>query len=92
MRAGKAVAGTAVAVALIGVTAACSKNTGKTGPGSGNTITFHLAPSQPEFPYAASWGTTAPLPRSQDKNPNAIDTHPFSSGPYQIASYHRATS
>ncbi|GAA4205739.1 ABC transporter substrate-binding protein [Actinocatenispora rupis] len=55
----------------------------------GNTITFHLKSAQPEFPYAASWGTTSPLPRAQDKNPNAIDTHPFSSGPYQIKTYHR---
>ncbi|BCJ33507.1 ABC transporter [Actinocatenispora thailandica] len=57
----------------------------------GNTITFHLKSSQPEFPYAASWGTTSPLPKSQDSNPQKIDTHPFSCGPYQIESYNRGT-
>jgi len=57
----------------------------------GNTITFHLKSAQREFPYAASWGTTSPLPKSQDKNPQKIDTHPFSCGPYQIASYQRGS-
>ncbi|GIL26958.1 ABC transporter substrate-binding protein [Actinocatenispora comari] len=58
---------------------------------SGNTITFHLKSSQREFPYAASWGTTSPLPKAKDGKPQSIDTHPFSSGPYKIESYTRGT-
>jgi peptide/nickel transport system substrate-binding protein len=57
----------------------------------GNTITFHLKTSEREFPYAASWGTTSPLPKSQDSDPQKIDTHPFASGPYKIGTYHRGS-
>lgn len=55
----------------------------------GNTITFHLRTPALDFPYAASFGTTSPLPKSRDTNPTAQDTHPFSSGPYKVASYVR---
>jgi peptide/nickel transport system substrate-binding protein len=55
----------------------------------GNTITFHLKQAAPDFPYAASFGTTSPLPKSRDTNPAALDSHPFSSGPYKVASYVR---
>jgi peptide/nickel transport system substrate-binding protein len=58
---------------------------------SGRSITFHLQEAAPDFPYAASWGTTSPIPQSQDSNPQKIDQHPFSSGPYKIQSYERGT-
>ncbi|WP_203657770.1 ABC transporter substrate-binding protein [Actinocatenispora rupis] len=56
---------------------------------SGRTITFHLASPHPDFPYAASLGTTAPLPRSRDHGAAAVDARPFSTGPYKVASYDR---
>ncbi|BCJ37661.1 hypothetical protein Athai_51640 [Actinocatenispora thailandica] len=34
---------------------------------SGRTITFHLQQAEPDFPFAASMGTTTPLPPSRDK-------------------------
>ncbi|GIL31159.1 ABC transporter substrate-binding protein [Actinocatenispora comari] len=56
---------------------------------SGRTITFHLRQAEPDFPFAASMGTTTPLPPARDKGPHALADHPFSSGPYKIESYQR---
>ncbi|HEY3502907.1 MAG TPA: ABC transporter substrate-binding protein [Actinocatenispora sp.] len=56
---------------------------------SGRTITFHLKQAEPDFPFAASMGTTTPLPPSRDAKPSAIADHPFSSGPYKVQTYQR---
>lgn len=55
----------------------------------GQNITFSFQQPHCDMPFAASWGTTAPLPKSQDSNPQQIDERPFSSGPYQVQSYTR---
>ncbi|HEY3502909.1 MAG TPA: ABC transporter substrate-binding protein [Actinocatenispora sp.] len=54
-------------------------------------ITFTFPKPACDMPFAAAWGTTAPVPRSKDGKPTALDTHPFSSGPYKIAKYVRGT-
>jgi peptide/nickel transport system substrate-binding protein len=54
-------------------------------------LTFHFKQPACDMPYAAAWGTTAPVPASQDTDPLALDTHPFSSGPYKVAQYIRGT-
>lgn len=54
-------------------------------------LTFHFKQPACDMPYAAAWGTTAPVPVSQDSDPLALDTHPFSSGPYKVAQYIRGT-
>jgi peptide/nickel transport system substrate-binding protein len=56
---------------------------------NGRNITFSFRQPHCDMPFAASWGTTAPLPRSRDSDPQKIDLHPFSSGPYQVQSYLR---
>ncbi|GAA4207262.1 ABC transporter substrate-binding protein [Actinocatenispora rupis] len=56
---------------------------------SGRTITFHLKQPEPDFPFAASMGTTTPLPRSRDAKPSALADHPFSTGPYKVQTYQR---
>ncbi|HEY3502908.1 MAG TPA: ABC transporter substrate-binding protein [Actinocatenispora sp.] len=56
---------------------------------SGRSITFHLASPHPDFGYAASLGTTAPVPRAKDRGPAAMDERPFATGPYKVGSYVR---
>jgi len=55
---------------------------------SGNTITFDFKEPHCDMPYAASWGTTAPLPKAKDTK-TKLDLKPFSSGPYQFQTYNR---
>ncbi|BCJ28212.1 ABC transporter substrate-binding protein [Actinocatenispora sera] len=54
----------------------------------GNKITFDFKKAHCDMPYAAAWGTTAPLPKSQDTK-TKLDSKPFSSGPYQFDTYNR---
>jgi peptide/nickel transport system substrate-binding protein len=54
----------------------------------GNKITFKFNKAHCDMPYAASWGTTAPLPKSKDTK-TKLDSRPFSSGPYQFDTYNR---
>lgn len=56
---------------------------------SGNTITFKFDTPHCDMPFAASWGTTSPLPKSKDAKPTQIDLHPFSAGPYKVKTYQR---
>ena len=56
----------------------------------GNKITFNFKTPHCDMPYAASWGTTAPVPKDKDTK-QKYDFHPVSSGPYKIATYHRDT-
>ncbi|MGA8117305.1 MAG: ABC transporter substrate-binding protein [Actinocatenispora sp.] len=51
-------------------------------------ITFTFAQPHCDLPYAASWGTTTPLPKDKDTK-TKLDSHPFSSGPYKVAQYTR---
>jgi len=55
---------------------------------SGNTITFDFKHPHCDMPYAASWGTTAPVPKAKDTK-TKYDLHPFSSGPYKIDTYQK---
>jgi peptide/nickel transport system substrate-binding protein len=67
----------------------------KTPPGvtvSGRTITFHLAAPHPDFGYAASLGTTAPIPARTDPgvaHADRYDTAPPATGPYRVSRYQR---
>ena len=54
-------------------------------------ITFRFPKPACDMPFAAAWGTTAPVPAARDRKPLALDTHPFSSGPYKIAKYTRGS-
>jgi len=53
---------------------------------SGDTVTFSFAKPHCDLPFAASMGTTVPVPKARDTKQN-YDFKPFSSGPYRIASY-----
>ncbi|MEV0839507.1 ABC transporter substrate-binding protein [Actinocatenispora sera] len=55
------------------------------------TITFTFAKPQCDLPFAASLGTTAPVPPSKDTG-TKYDRRPFASGPYKIDKYIRGTS
>jgi peptide/nickel transport system substrate-binding protein len=54
-------------------------------------LTFQFPKPACDLPFAAAWGTTAPVPAARDRKPLALDTHPFSSGPYRIGKYTRGT-
>ncbi len=54
-------------------------------------ITFTFPKPACDMPFAAAWGTTAPVPAARDRRPTALDTHPFSSGPYKVARYQRGS-
>ncbi|HEY3502905.1 MAG TPA: ABC transporter substrate-binding protein [Actinocatenispora sp.] len=54
----------------------------------GRTITFTFKHPHCDMPYAASWGTTAPVPKAKDTK-TRYDLHPFSSGPYKIETYNK---
>jgi peptide/nickel transport system substrate-binding protein len=53
------------------------------------TIVFHLKQPVADFRYTVTWGTFAPVPKAKDTRAN-YDAHPFSSGPYKIASYDKS--
>jgi peptide/nickel transport system substrate-binding protein len=53
------------------------------------TIVFHLKQPVADFRYTVTWGTFAPVPKAKDTKAD-YDTHPFSSGPYKIASYDKS--
>ncbi|BCJ37664.1 ABC transporter [Actinocatenispora thailandica] len=55
---------------------------------SGNKITFDFKQPHCDMPFAASWGTTTPLPKAKDTR-TKLDLHPFSSGPYKVQTYTR---
>jgi peptide/nickel transport system substrate-binding protein len=55
---------------------------------SGSTLTFHFPQPHCDLPYAAAMAETVPVPASRDTGAK-YDRHPFSSGPYKIASYER---
>ncbi|MDI2128914.1 ABC transporter substrate-binding protein [Yinghuangia seranimata] len=50
------------------------------------TIIFHCKDVEPDFPFAASMGMTAAVPKSKDTK-EEYDKHPFASGPYKIAEH-----
>lgn len=49
------------------------------------TVVFHLAQSRGDFPFAVAMHTSSPVPKDKDTKLE-FDKHPFSSGPYKIAS------
>jgi peptide/nickel transport system substrate-binding protein len=53
---------------------------------SGQTLTFTFAKPHCDLPFAASMGTTVPVPKARDTK-QKYDLAPFSSGPYRIAGY-----
>ncbi|BCJ28211.1 ABC transporter substrate-binding protein [Actinocatenispora sera] len=55
---------------------------------SGQKITFDFKKPHCDMPYAASWGTTAPVPKAKDTK-TKYDLHPVASGPYKIDTYNR---
>ncbi|HEY3502904.1 MAG TPA: ABC transporter substrate-binding protein [Actinocatenispora sp.] len=55
---------------------------------SGNNISFNFSQPHCDLPFAASWGTTSPLPKAKDTKTN-LDLRPFSSGPYKVKQYTR---
>ncbi|MCF2532959.1 ABC transporter substrate-binding protein [Yinghuangia soli] len=50
------------------------------------TIIFKLAKPHPDFPFAASMGTTVPVPKDKDTKED-YDKNPWSSGPYKITEH-----
>lgn len=50
------------------------------------TIIFKLAAPHGDFPFAASMGTTAPVPKAKDTKDD-YDKRPFASGPYKITEH-----
>ena len=69
----------------------------RTPPGvtvSGRTVTFHLAAPHPDFGYAASLGTTAPVPARTDPglaHADRYDRAPPATGPYRVARHDGGT-
>ncbi|MGK5742684.1 ABC transporter substrate-binding protein [Micromonospora sp. URMC 103] len=65
------------------------KNKGSLPPGlttpDDKTLRFEFTKPRCDLPFAVSLPTTAPLPPDKDTGVN-LDTRPFSSGPYKIAS------
>jgi peptide/nickel transport system substrate-binding protein len=51
------------------------------------TITFHLSSPKGDFNYTTTLLSFSPVPKSADTNPEAYDSKPVSSGPYEIQSY-----
>ncbi|MDI2132045.1 ABC transporter substrate-binding protein [Yinghuangia seranimata] len=49
------------------------------------TVVFHLAAPRADFPFAVAMQTSSPVPKDKDTKLE-FDKHPFSSGPYKIAS------
>ena len=52
----------------------------------GKTITFHLNKPVPDFNYATTLSSFAPVPQAADTG-EKYDDHPISSGPYKISTY-----
>jgi peptide/nickel transport system substrate-binding protein len=52
------------------------------------TIVFHFKNPEPDMPFAATMGTTSPVPAAKDTKIQ-YDNRPFSSGPYKVQSYVR---
>ncbi|NUU20437.1 MAG: ABC transporter substrate-binding protein, partial [Streptomycetaceae bacterium] len=50
------------------------------------TIVFHLDKPHPDFPFAAAWGTTAPVPKDKDTKDD-YDKNPIATGPYKITEH-----
>ncbi len=57
----------------------------------GQTITFTFPKAHCDMPYAATMGTTAPVPKAKDTKKD-YDRKPFSSGPYKIDKYQKDNS
>ncbi len=55
---------------------------------SDKQLTFTFKEPHCDMPFAGSWGTTAPVPKSKDTK-TKLDAKPFSSGPYMISTYER---
>lgn len=54
----------------------------------GNTITFNLARPVPDFNYATTLLSFAPVPEAEDTG-EAYDDRPLSNGPYKIETYEK---
>lgn len=54
----------------------------------GDAITFTLQQPTSYFPYVTTFGSFSPVPKAKDTKQN-YDLHPWSTGPYKVASYDR---